>query len=218
MLSLDFGAIWRGVPRGSRGHRVRGRQPPSAEAEKLVRVTEESLEAGIARSAGRAARRHRPRGPAGGRGAGFAVVREYVGHGIGRALHEDPQIPNYGQPGQGPELKPGLVIAVEPMVNMGEWRDAGTGRRLDGGHRGRVAVGPFRAHHRRHGERPRGPDRPAQPRRALGRGKIRPWVKQVPATADNSRVTESEPVPVPRRARPDHPSAWPWSSRRPPAC
>src|SRR5438093_276880 len=55
-------------------------------------------------------------------GAGFNVVREYVGHGIGRNLHEDPQIPNYGPPGRGPELKPGLVIAIEPMVNMGDWQ------------------------------------------------------------------------------------------------
>jgi len=56
-----------------------------------------------------------------GRRAGFAVVREYVGHGIGRALHEDPQVPNYGKAGRGPELKPGLVLAVEPMVNVGGW-------------------------------------------------------------------------------------------------
>jgi methionyl aminopeptidase len=100
-------------------------EPPSAEAEKLVRVTQEALEAGIAQI--------RP----GGRlsdishaieqtvlGAGFQVVREYVGHGIGRKLHEDPQIPNYGPPGRGPVLKPGLVIAVEPMVNMGGWETA----------------------------------------------------------------------------------------------
>ena len=54
-------------------------------------------------------------------GAGFSVVREYVGHGIGRSMHEDPQIPNYGPPGRGPELRPGLVVAVEPMVNLGGW-------------------------------------------------------------------------------------------------
>jgi methionyl aminopeptidase len=54
-------------------------------------------------------------------GAGFSVVREYVGHGIGRSMHEDPQIPNYGEPGRGPQLKPGLVVAVEPMVNVGGW-------------------------------------------------------------------------------------------------
>lgn len=52
-------------------------------------------------------------------GAGYSVVREFVGHGIGRALHEDPQIPNYGKPGVGPILKPGMVLAIEPMVNAG---------------------------------------------------------------------------------------------------
>jgi methionyl aminopeptidase len=51
---------------------------------------------------------------------GFSVVREYVGHGIGSNLHEEPQIPNYGPPGRGPRLKPGMVLAIEPMVNAGE--------------------------------------------------------------------------------------------------
>lgn len=50
---------------------------------------------------------------------GYSVVRDYVGHGIGRQMHEDPQIPNYGRPGQGPKIKAGYVFAVEPMVNMG---------------------------------------------------------------------------------------------------
>jgi methionyl aminopeptidase len=50
---------------------------------------------------------------------GFSVVREYVGHGIGRAMHEAPAIPNYGPPGRGPRLKPGMVLAIEPMVNAG---------------------------------------------------------------------------------------------------
>jgi methionyl aminopeptidase len=121
LLSLDFGAIWEGFHADSAVTVFVG-DPPSAEAEKLVRVTEESLDAGIAQI--------RP----GGRlsdishaveqtvlGAGFEVVREYVGHGIGRSLHEEPQIPNYGDPGRGPELRPGLVIAVEPMVNIGGW-------------------------------------------------------------------------------------------------
>lgn len=54
--------------------------------------------------------------------AGFSVVREYSGHGIGRSLHEDPQVPNYGMPGRGPKLEPGWVIAVEPMVNVGDWQ------------------------------------------------------------------------------------------------
>jgi methionyl aminopeptidase len=121
VLSLDFGAIWEGFHSDSAVTIIVG-DPPSPEAEKLVRVTEESLEAGISQL--------RP----GGRlsdigaavqqvaeGAGFSVVREYVGHGIGRSMHEDPQIANYGDPGRGPLLKPGLVVAVEPMVNMGGW-------------------------------------------------------------------------------------------------
>ena len=52
--------------------------------------------------------------------AGFSVVRDFVGHGIGQQLHEEPQIPNYGKPGQGPRLKIGMVLAIEPMVNIGE--------------------------------------------------------------------------------------------------
>jgi methionyl aminopeptidase len=121
VLSLDFGAIWEGYHGDSAVTVIVG-DPPSAEAEKLVRVTEEALEAAITQI--------RP----GGRlsdigaavqqvaeGAGFSVVREYVGHGIGRRLHEEPQIPNYGDSGRGPVLKPGLVVAVEPMVNAGGW-------------------------------------------------------------------------------------------------
>lgn len=54
--------------------------------------------------------------------AGFSVVREFVGHGIGRRLHEDPQIPNYGVPGRGIELKVGMVLAIEPMVNAGTYK------------------------------------------------------------------------------------------------
>ncbi len=53
---------------------------------------------------------------------GFSVVRDFVGHGIGKELHEDPEIPNYGKPGQGPLLKPGMVFAIEPMVNIGTHR------------------------------------------------------------------------------------------------
>ena len=69
--------------------------------------------------------------------AGFGVVREFVGHGIGRALHEEPQVPNYGEPGRGPRLKPGLVIAIEPMITGGSWRvridnDGWTARTEDG--------------------------------------------------------------------------------------
>ena len=121
VLSLDFGAIWEGYHADSAVTVFVG-EPPSAEAEKLVRVTEEALEAAISQV--------RPGGHLSDvshaveqvvEGAGFSVVREYVGHGIGRSLHEDPQIPNYGPPGRGPELRPGLVLAVEPMVTMGDW-------------------------------------------------------------------------------------------------
>jgi methionyl aminopeptidase len=87
---------------------------------KLVRVTEECLE--------RAIQQCRPGNHLGDIGwavqehaeaHGFSVVRDYVGHGIGRRMHEDPQIPNYGRPGLGPKIKSGYVFAVEPMVNLG---------------------------------------------------------------------------------------------------
>ena len=52
---------------------------------------------------------------------GYGVVREFVGHGVGRFLHEDPQVPNYGKPGLGPLLRPGMCIAIEPMLNLGDW-------------------------------------------------------------------------------------------------
>jgi methionyl aminopeptidase len=70
--------------------------------------------------------------------AGFSVVRDLVGHGVGRKLHEEPQIPNYGPPNQGPRLKPGMVLAIEPMVNMGNYEvffdgnDKWTVRTVDG--------------------------------------------------------------------------------------
>ena len=89
-------------------------------AAKLLEVTEASLEAAIERCA--------PGGRLGdvgaaveatATGAGYSVVREYVGHGVGRAFHEDPQIPNYGPPGRREVLAPGMTLAIEPMVNMG---------------------------------------------------------------------------------------------------
>lgn len=57
-----------------------------------------------------------------GESRGYGVVREFVGHGVGRFLHEDPQVPNYGQAGMGPLLRPGMCIAIEPMLNLGDWR------------------------------------------------------------------------------------------------
>ncbi len=91
------------------------------EAERLMRVTEESLLRGIAQA--RAGNRlydisHAVQAYV--ESNGYSVVREFVGHGIGRSLHEDPQLPNFGASGQGPRLKPGMVLAIEPMVNVGD--------------------------------------------------------------------------------------------------
>ncbi len=90
---------------------------------KLLRVTEESLELAILQirvghrisDIGAAVQRHVEAN-------GFSVVRDFVGHGIGRAMHEDPQVPNYGIPGRGPILREGMVLAIEPMVNEGTYR------------------------------------------------------------------------------------------------
>ena len=87
----------------------------------LVRVTEEAMYLGIKQAVvgnrlseiSHVIQRHVE-------SAGFSVVTEFVGHGIGRQLHEEPQVPNYGKPGQGPRLQAGMVLAIEPMVNMGK--------------------------------------------------------------------------------------------------
>ena len=92
------------------------------EARRLLDVTRESLDLGIAQGwPGRrlgdvsaAIQQHVE-------AAGFGVVRAFVGHGIGRALHEDPQVPNFGEAGRGPLLRVGMVLALEPMVTMGHW-------------------------------------------------------------------------------------------------
>ena len=92
----------------------------SAEAQKLIDVTRESLVRGIAEvregnrvfDIGHAVQNYVE-------GYGFSVVREFVGHGIGRALHEDPQVPNFGPKGKGAVLKVGMVLAIEPMINAG---------------------------------------------------------------------------------------------------
>jgi methionyl aminopeptidase len=90
--------------------------------QELLDATRQSLEAGIAEcrpgrrlsDVSHAIQSHVER-------HGFAVVRAFVGHGIGRALHEEPQVPNFGDPGRGPQLRPGMVLAIEPMVTMGSW-------------------------------------------------------------------------------------------------
>ncbi|MDP3181624.1 MAG: type I methionyl aminopeptidase [Desulfobaccales bacterium] len=121
LVSLDFGVKYNGyygdaaitVPVGE----------VSSQARQLLKATEESLYAGIAQF------------KVGGRltdishavqtvveGAGFGVIREFVGHGIGRSLHEDPQIPNFGPPGRGPVLQVGMTLAIEPMTCAGAWQ------------------------------------------------------------------------------------------------
>jgi methionyl aminopeptidase len=92
----------------------------SEEAARLIRVTDASLAAGLAQV--KVGNRlsdvsHAIQTVA--EGEGYSVVTDFVGHGIGRNLHEDPQVPNFGRPGEGPRLKEGLVLAIEPMVNAG---------------------------------------------------------------------------------------------------
>ncbi|RJR17083.1 MAG: type I methionyl aminopeptidase [Nitrospiraceae bacterium] len=120
IISFDIGVFYKGFygdaavtfPVGS----------VSGQAMKLIQVTERSLGAGLEKAV------------AGNRlsdissavqgcveAEGFSIVRSFVGHGIGRELHEEPQIPNFGKPGEGPELRPGMTLAVEPMVNAGGW-------------------------------------------------------------------------------------------------
>jgi methionyl aminopeptidase len=121
IVSLDYGVYYEGyygdaaitIPVG----------PISEEAERLIKTTEQGLYRGIdmARAGNRL-------------GdissaiqdfveiAGFSVVRDFVGHGIGKNLHEEPQIPNFGTKGRGMELRPGMVLAIEPMVNEGTYK------------------------------------------------------------------------------------------------
>ncbi len=118
IVSVDCGAIVDGYYGDSARTFAVG--TVSAQAQRLMRATRESLEAGVAQcipgmrlhDISAAVQRVAE-------SAGFSVVREYVGHGIGRAMHEDPQVPNYGAPGTGPTLKAGMVFAIEPMINAG---------------------------------------------------------------------------------------------------
>lgn len=120
LLSLDFGAIWDGYHSDSAVTVFVGGVAPSEEAKRLVETTEAALAAAIdtIRPGARLSDiGHAIESTANSQGLG--VVREYGGHGIGRKLHEDPFIQNWGSPGRGPEMRPGLVLAVEPMLNLG---------------------------------------------------------------------------------------------------
>ena len=141
IVSIDCGAIIEGY-HGDAAYTA-GVGRISGQAERLLKVTEKSLWAGIAEmkdgnrlhEIGRAVQAVAEK-------AGFSVVREYVGHGIGTAMHEDPQVPNYWPGRPGPVMRSGMVFAVEPMVNAG---GAGT-RLLDDGWSVVTADGSLSAH------------------------------------------------------------------------
>lgn len=121
LLSVDVGAIYEGY------HGDAARTFPigevSEESQRLVRVTEEAMMAGIAQvEAGARVGDISAAVQKVAEGGGFSVVREYVGHGIGEQMHEEPQIPNFGEPGKGLKLKQGMALCIEPMVNIGDWR------------------------------------------------------------------------------------------------
>lgn len=121
IVSLDFGILNDGYYGDAAVTVPVGEISPAAK--RLLRVTEEALYRGIAEvKAGNrigdisaAIQGHVE-------ASGYSVVRDLVGHGIGKSLHEDPQVPNYGSSGRGVELKPGMVFAIEPMVNEGTYR------------------------------------------------------------------------------------------------
>jgi methionyl aminopeptidase len=121
IVSLDFGAIFDGF-QGDVALTV-GVGRISKKAKELIDTTRGALEAGI-KAAREGARlgdiSHAIQNYAEPRG--YSVVREYTGHGIGRDMHEEPQIPNFGPPNSGPVLKKGMILALEPMVNIGDWR------------------------------------------------------------------------------------------------
>ena len=136
VLSIDLGATYKGFV-GDAAMTI-GVGRISGDAERLIRTTERALHKGIA-----AAKAGVPLGAVSHaiqtevEAEGFSVVREYVGHGVGRSMHEDPQIPNFGPADRGPILRKGMVLALEPMVNAGGWRtkrhdDGWTVSTLDG--------------------------------------------------------------------------------------
>lgn len=120
LVSIDLGATVEGFV-GDAAFSMFVGSPPDARAQELLDVTESALYKAIdvARCGahlgdiGAAVQSHVE-------SHGFSVVRDFVGHGVGRVMHEEPQVPNYGTPGRGLLLKPGLAIAIEPMVNQGE--------------------------------------------------------------------------------------------------
>lgn len=121
IVSLDFGVIFKGVQADAAI--TVGVGDISSQVKELLATTEGALDTGIA-----AACHEKHVGDISNaiqcyvESRGFSVVREYTGHGIGRELHEEPQVPNFGSPGEGPLLRKGITLALEPMVNVSDWR------------------------------------------------------------------------------------------------
>jgi len=137
IISIDFGLIYDGFYGDSAVTLAVGAIDP--EIQRLLDVTLQSLENGISATlvGGRLSDISRAVQTCA-ESEGFGVVREFVGHGIGRALHEDPQVPNYGPAGHGPQLKSGMTLAIEPMINAGSpavkvLEDGWTAVTVDGG-------------------------------------------------------------------------------------
>lgn len=120
ILSVDIGALYKGYYGDSAKTHAIGKISPRAE--ELIEVTRQSFYEGIKfaklgyrlSDISHAIQTYVE-------SKGFSVVRNYVGHGIGTSMHEEPQIPNYGPPGKGPRLKEGMVLAIEPMINIGTY-------------------------------------------------------------------------------------------------
>jgi methionyl aminopeptidase len=141
IVGIDCGALYKGYYGDAARTFAVGEV--REDARRLLKVTEEALRLGVAQvrpgarlsDIGFAVQQHAER-------HGYSVVREFSGHGIGTSLHEDPQVPNYGKPGKGPKLRPGLVLAIEPMVNAGK-----AGVRMDAdGWTARTEDGSLSAH------------------------------------------------------------------------
>ncbi|MDR1572665.1 MAG: type I methionyl aminopeptidase [Clostridiales Family XIII bacterium] len=137
IVSVDIGCTWKGyVSDAARTYAV-GRV--SELADRLIRTAEASFFAGLEHCrAGRRLYDISSAIQARAESEGFSVVQDYVGHGVGRLMHEDPQIPNFGKAGRGPRLAKGMVFAIEPMINTGGWevevlRDNWTAVTADGG-------------------------------------------------------------------------------------
>jgi methionyl aminopeptidase len=118
IVSIDFGLVYGGFVGDTAVTVMAGSGDP--EWKRLLEVTQASLQAGIAKAVeGNRVSDISNAIQVCAESAGFSVVRNFVGHGIGREMHEDPQIPNYGAPGRGAVLKAGMTLAIEPMINLG---------------------------------------------------------------------------------------------------